>query len=102
VGEGKIRFDCPSCGKAIRVSETSKKARCPGCKQVIDVAAALAGKDEPAGAAVEKPAAAEAEVREEVAEEPGRFPGHKPISALDRLRLGFQGQSPISGEPEGD
>jgi len=30
------------------------------------------------------------------------FPGHKPISALDRLRLGFQGQSPISGEPEGD
>lgn len=86
MGEGKIRFDCPSCGKAIRVSETSKKARCPGCKQVIDVAAALAGKDEPAGGAVEKPAAAEAEVREEAAEEPRDTGGEPAEGAPDQRR----------------
>jgi len=39
---GKVRLDCPKCGKAIAVSDTAKKARCPGCKEVIDVTEAVA------------------------------------------------------------
>ncbi|MHC5056297.1 MAG: hypothetical protein ACYTKD_16475 [Planctomycetota bacterium] len=44
---GKLRLNCPNCGKAVAVSETAKKARCPGCKKVMDVAAALAGDLDP-------------------------------------------------------
>jgi hypothetical protein len=39
---GKVRLECPKCGKAIRVSDTAKKAKCPGCKEVIDVAPIIA------------------------------------------------------------
>lgn len=39
---GKVRLECPHCGKAIRVSDTAKKAKCPGCKKIIDVAALVA------------------------------------------------------------
>ncbi len=39
---GKVRLECPHCGKAIRVSDTAKKAKCPGCKEIIDVAALVA------------------------------------------------------------
>ncbi len=44
---GKLRLNCPNCGKAVAVSETAKKARCPGCKKVMDVAAALVGDLDP-------------------------------------------------------
>ncbi|MHC4253536.1 MAG: hypothetical protein ACYS9X_30830 [Planctomycetota bacterium] len=37
----KQRFDCPGCGKTIAVSSTAKKARCPSCKEVVDVASVL-------------------------------------------------------------
>jgi len=53
---GKLRLECPNCGKAVAVSDTAKKARCPGCKQVMDVAAVLAGD---AGESTEPPAGQE-------------------------------------------
>jgi len=79
---GKLRLDCPNCGKPVAVSETAKKARCPGCKKVMDVAAALAGDLDPSAelsadqtAATEAPAPAEeqgqTEASEELAEEGG-------------------------------
>ncbi len=55
---GKLRLNCPNCGKAVAVSETARKARCPGCKKVMDVAAALAGDLDPSTelSAAEQPA----------------------------------------------
>jgi len=41
-GLGKLRFGCPECGKTISVSGEAKKARCPKCKTVFEVSAALA------------------------------------------------------------
>ena len=72
---GKVRLECPECGKAIRVSDTAKKAKCPGCKEVIDVAPIIAEKAEKSeGQAPEAPAeapsqAAEREAQEKPAEE---------------------------------
>lgn len=57
---GKLRLDCPSCGKAVAVSETAKKARCPGCKSVIDVATALSSGLDPATELTAPPAQPEA------------------------------------------
>jgi len=80
---GKLRLDCPNCGKPVAVSETAKKARCPGCKKVMDVAAALAGDLDPSSelsadqtaAATEAPAPAaeqgQTEASEELTEEGG-------------------------------
>jgi hypothetical protein len=55
---GKLRLNCPNCGKAVAVSETAKKARCPGCKKVMDVAAALAGDLDPSTELSAEPKAA--------------------------------------------
>lgn len=78
---GKLRLNCPNCGKAVAVSETAKKARCPGCKKVMDVAAALAGDIDPstelaagqeagaAGADASAPAGDEPDVAKDGADE---------------------------------
>jgi hypothetical protein len=56
---GKVRLDCPNCGKAIAVSDTAKEARCPGCKEVIE-ADQLA--DSPESAEAEQEAVEDTEV----------------------------------------
>lgn len=37
-----IRFTCPSCGRTMRADDTwaGRKARCPGCQQLVEVPAA--------------------------------------------------------------
>lgn len=49
----KTRLSCPSCGKSLKVSRTARKARCPGCKTVIDVATVLGEPSGPPAAAGE-------------------------------------------------
>ncbi|MHC5053166.1 MAG: hypothetical protein ACYTKD_00435 [Planctomycetota bacterium] len=44
---GKLRLKCPECGRAVSVAGRAKKARCPKCKAVFEVGAALAGDLDP-------------------------------------------------------
>jgi hypothetical protein len=71
----KLRLDCPNCGKAIAVSQTAKKARCPGCKEVVEVprpdAEEEAAQSEAAGAAV---AASDADANAGLDEAPPDLP----------------------------
>jgi hypothetical protein len=49
-----MRFDCPSCGRTLNVKDeyAGKKARCPGCKEVLTVPfAPEAAAPQPAAAA---------------------------------------------------
>jgi len=50
-----MKFSCPSCGKTLNVKDefAGKKARCPGCKEVLTVPYA----PEAAGPAAAQPAA---------------------------------------------
>lgn len=52
-----MKFSCPSCGKTLNVKDdfAGKKARCPGCKEVLTVPHAPA--PEAAAAAVAAPTA---------------------------------------------
>lgn len=70
----KRRLECPHCGKTVAVSEKAKKARCPGCKEVIDVeelltASAREAPSEPEAAAKVEAEEAPAPEREEAPEE---------------------------------
>jgi predicted RNA-binding Zn-ribbon protein involved in translation (DUF1610 family) len=83
---GKVRLECPKCGKAIRVSDTAKKAKCPGCKEIIDVATIIARNAEksegqaPEASAEASSRLAEGEQQEEPAEEEqGQKPEEKPV-----------------------
>lgn len=66
---GKVRLDCPKCGKAIAVPDTAKKARCPGCKEIIDVAEAAASSQKQALPQEEASTQAPAEEKQAPAEE---------------------------------
>jgi hypothetical protein len=72
---GKVRLECPQCGKAIRVSDTAGKAKCPGCNEVIDVAPIIAemseGQAPEASAEAPSPAANGEEQENPAAAEPG-------------------------------
>ena len=107
----KVRLSCPSCGKSLKVSQTAKKARCPGCKTVIDVATALGGVggssapagdgSAPEGHGAEAPESESivpdgetggegAEMAEEVAMRPSRRISRRVVPVAERKIAGLQ------------
>jgi len=66
---GKLRINCPTCGKQLAVPSDAGKVRCPGCQEVVDVqAVAAAGGGAPRTSPVPqtKEAAADREVVKEL------------------------------------